>query len=266
MDWNDGYLVEPVGNFARARLLPRPACPLCRGLGRREITTEGVLRLARCRCQMLPDRVALFNHAGIPARHAHCTMESFRHDRGGARDAWEMTRRWLDSFNPQSETQMGLVLYGDPGRGKTHLMCGVLRELIFRHGLACRLIEFTHLISSIREGIDRRDGEATTVTPLAEIPVLAIDEMGKGRKTDFEISVIDEIITRRYNSRRIILATTNFPLRRSDARPDVRPNTLALGGLETLGERLGERVYSRLKEVTFLVEVAGDDHRITKGR
>jgi DNA replication protein DnaC len=225
---------------------------------------EGVLRMLRCRCQRIPDRVALFNLAHLPARHAGSTMESFQHHREGPRGSWEMTRRWLETFKP-GDGQMGLVLYGEPGRGKTHLMCAVLRELIFRHGMHCRFVEFTHLLSAIREGIDKHDSDATTITPLTEAPILAIDELGKGRKTEFELSVIDELVTRRYNARKLIIATTNFPLRRASA--DNRANgNLAVGGLETLQERLGERVFSRLRETAWVVEVGGEDFRVTKGR
>ena len=182
------------------------------------------------------------------------------------RTPWEITRKWLDTVDPSNTAQQGIVWLGEPGRGKTHLMVAVLRELIFRYGLECRFVEFTHLISSIREGFDRGDSDATTLTPLVQVPVLAIDELGKGRKTDFELSVIDEIITRRYNGRRRILATTNFP-QKVEARARPAPgSSLAAGSLESLEDRLGERVYSRLYEVVNLVPVQGEDFRKTRGR
>ena len=291
MEWHEGFSIDASGNFAEARLLPRPECSRCRGSGRVEVEqgealtwptgnpqahpmqagaslrSGKVMRVLRCRCQMLPDRVAMFNRARIPSRHGACTLESFRSELDGRREPWTITRRWLDTFDPQNSAQQGMVWLGEPGRGKTHLMVGALRELIFRYGVECRFVEFTHLISSIREGFDRGDGEAVTLTPLVQVPILAIDELGKGRKTEFELSVIDEIITRRYNARRRILATTNFPLRGNESRSrSPQSGSLATGTVESLDDRLGERVYSRLYEVVNLVPVSGEDFRKTRGR
>lgn len=47
------------------------------------------------------------------------------------------------------------------------------------------------------------------LTELAEVPLRAIDERGKGRLTDWERAIIDEVISRRSNAMRCTLATTN---------------------------------------------------------
>lgn len=261
MSADDGYEIGAHGGVAFARLRPGPVCPRCGGVGRLEITLDGAPRVVRCRCQKVVDRVALYNAAAIPARHALCTMENFNRDLPGAEPGWRATRLWLDRFTPGQENR-GLVLYGAPGRGKTHLLAAALRELVFRHGVAVRFVEFTHLLAALKEGFDRRDGDATTLTPLVAVPVLAIDELGKGRKTDFELATIDEIVSRRYNARGTLLGTTNFPV----ASGPRREENLATGGLESLAERLGERVFSRLAETTNFAPALGEDFRGTRGR
>jgi DNA replication protein DnaC len=263
LEWDDGYrVVGGKGGVAVAERLPGPPCPFCGGVGRREIEIGGVLRVGKCRCQRVIDRIALFNAAGIPSRHAESTIESFKTDADGTRPARDVTRYWLDHYKPGGENK-GMVLYGEPGRGKTHLLCGAVRELIFRYGVRARFIEFTHLLSRIREGIDRNDGEATTLTPLVDVPVLAIDELGKGRKTDWEQAIIDEIITRRYNAGGVLLGSTNFPIKSSERRGR-ESLTLALPGKETISERLGERVYSRMQETVQFVPAMGEDYRALK--
>ena len=239
-----------------------PACELCGGEGRRAIERDGVRRVGRCVCQRLPDRVALYNAAGVPAKHAACTMESFRVEL--SRPTFVAVRRWTDAFVPGSQGP-GLILAGEPGRGKTHLLAAVVRELVFRHGVAVKFIEFSHLLANIREGYDRKEGEARLLSPLVRAPVLAIDELGKGRGSEFETTVLDEIVSRRYNAQAgPLLATTNFPLRVARARRE--SDSLSTMVLPTLSERLGERVWSRLKENSALVEAVGDDFRITRGK
>ena len=254
-DWRTGYVVEVSGELARARVVSRPECPFCGDVGRRTVEIEGVERVVRCRCQKLPDRVALFNAARIPSRHAHSTMESFRRDLDGAEPGWAVARRWLDAVDARGSAAKGLVFEGAPGRGKTHLLCAIVRELVFRHGIPARHVEFSHLLAELKEAFGR--GGQTSLTPLADVQVLAIDELGRGRGTDWEQSVADELVTRRYNAARIILGTTNFPSRGSGGG-----RSLATPTAETLQERLGERVMSRLRETVVFAPVIGEDYRV----
>ena len=262
MEWNEGYVVEAVEGLATARSTATEPCPLCGGAGRRSFEVEGVVRTGRCRCQRVPDRVKVYNAAGIPAKHAAATMESFRAEL--ARPTWAAVRGFIDSYRPGADVQ-GLVIFGPPGRGKTHLLCAVLRELVFRHGVAARFVEFTHLLASIREGFDQKVSEARLVEPLVRVPILAIDEIGKGRGTDWEQSILDLLVSRRYNAHSgPILATTNFPPRAPRARRD--HDSLATGAVTTLPEVLGDRVWSRIAENVKFVEAGGDDFRVSRGR
>lgn len=258
----EDYVVEQVDGWAVARAALPAGCPFCEGTGRKTLEKDGITRVYKCRCQRLPDRIALFNAAKIPARHADCTLGSFK-ALDGAKNARGGAVGWLGRFRP-GEENTGLVFHGGPGRGKTHLLAALVRALIFDHGVEARFVEFTHLLAEIKEGYDRGAGEAKLLGPLTRVPVLAIDELGKGRKTDFELQIIDEIVTRRYNARGTILATTNFPETRKAG--EVRGDSLSVAGAETLAERLGDRVYSRLKETTQFIAVVGEDYRFTKGR
>jgi DNA replication protein DnaC len=260
-DWTSGWEIVPEGDRAVARVLPRPPCLRCAGSGLREVGYGGERRVARCRCQMLPDRVALFNRARIPARHASNSMESFRSDAPGANTmCFVLARRWLDAYRVGEENR-GLVMYGEPGRGKTHLAVAIVRELVFRHGVNAGFVEFTHLLASIREGIGRDDPTATSLEPYVAPQVLVIDELAKGRRTEWEVSILDELVSRRYNAGRTLIATTNFPLRAPPRRPN-DPATL----VESLPERLGPRIMSRLKETVAWAEAQGEDYRTTRGK
>ncbi len=260
MERPEEFTVHVRGGVAVAELAHRTPCAWCAGRGRREVVIDGVARVGTCRCQMLPDRIALFNAMRVPARHAHCTLSSFRIENDSHRLAIEAVRSLVDRVRGQDD-RAGLVLYGAPGRGKTHLALAAARELIFRHGIPVRFVEFSHLVSDIREGIGRNDPDATTLAPYISPPVLIIDELGKGRKTDFELSVLDEIVSRRYNARGALLATTNFPLRAPPRKP-----TDTHAPVETLPERLGERVFSRLHETVRWLQLEGEDYRVTRGR
>jgi DNA replication protein DnaC len=263
----DAYQIEAKGEFAVAEALSRPFCPGCSGSGQARSEVDGVITVGRCRCQMLPDRIHLFNQAYIPARYATATFVSFQQFPGGkvkslSADAYRALGdccTFVDGFRP-AEVNRGMVLHGDVGRGKTHLLIGVLREIIFRHGVPVRFIEFSRLLSLLKAGYSEGRSDGPLLQELAQIPVLAIDELGKGRLSDWELTVIDEVVSRRYNGMGCTLATTNYaPGMPSGAAPPNLSTTTT--SAQTLGDRVGERVYSRFLQLADFVEVAGQDHR-----
>ncbi len=203
-------------------------------------------------------RILRFNDAGIPARHAGSTRTSFNMDRSTG-SVLAATTKWLAQYNPGGENR-GFVLHGEVGRGKTHLLVAVLRELVFKVGVGVRFVEFSHLLAALKAGFDEGRGAEEVLRPLVEVEVLAIDELGKGRNTDFEQMVIDELVSRRYNAGGVILATTNYgPGSGTGLR------TLNAGDAEirtqTLVDRVGHRVYSRLRETADFIEMGGEDYR-----
>jgi DNA replication protein DnaC len=94
--------------------------------------------------------------------------------------------------------------------------------------------------------------------------VLAIDEMGKGQNTPFETAIVDELVSRRYNAAATTLATTNYPPGQRTGR--AVPNLASPSDTPTLSDRVGPRVFSRLKEVCDFVPVLGDDYRLRRRR
>lgn len=279
-----GLLTQTLGFHAGVSLCdciqPSP-CPRCGGSGRILALMEGVERVGRCKCQILPDRARLFNQARLPARYADATLESYEARDDGARAAKEAAEQWVRDYAAGS-TKRGLLLHGEVGRGKTHLLVGVARRLTLEHNKRVRFVEFTLLLSELMEGFERGDGRQTVLAPLRDVEVLAIDEIGKGRCTEFELAVLDELITQRYNTARVILATSNYAP--GNATGEKTPN-LALHGrtyapsasnaaksadpsfydrglrVPTLVDRVGDRVYSRLLEMVGLVAVEGLDRR-----
>ena len=86
--------------------------------------------------------------------------------------------------------------------------------------------------------------------------MLVIDELGKGQGTAWEQTVIDQLISRRYNAGRLVFATTNFLPEAWLNGTNERVKTAV-----SLEERVGPRIYSRLAEMSDFLMVAGPDHR-----
>lgn len=260
----NGIAFYTAGEVTAAKLCSCiPLCNRCLDSGTVTALVRGEVRTGRCRCQRPVDRARLFSAAQIPGRYTDATLESYT--RGLLQHAPESmgvlqeVSRWMGAWRPGQENR-GLILHGPVGRGKTHLLVAVVRDLILRHGVPVRFVEFTRLLSQLKAGYSAGQSGSSVIDPLVSIPVLAIDELGKGRLTDWELTIIDEIISRRYNAMACTLGSTNFrPVAATGAAPanaalvDVNP--------QTLGDRVGDRVLSRLEEMCDFVELTGRDFR-----
>ena len=234
------------------------ACAICGGAGRLYARDErGYEVLRGCPCGADPRRLALLTGLRLPPKFVTRTLAEYRVYSPTQQRALARARRFVDEYVPGARGQRALLFCGPPGTGKTHLLSAMLRELSARKGVRGRYEEFFLLLSDIRDGFSHGLSSREWLEPLRQVDVLAIDEIGKGGKNrEFEQGVLDEIISVRYNAGRPTLLATNYP--RSGA-----PWSFGAEGevRETLEQRVGQRIYSRLHELCDLVDVVGPDHR-----
>ena len=234
------------------------ACAVCGGTGKLYGTdSRGYSILRGCSCGADPRRLALLTGLRLPIKFLSATLDSYRPKNTDQAKASARARRFVDEFVPRAAGVRALLFCGPPGTGKTHLLTAMLRELAQKKGLRGRYEEFFLLLSDIRDGFSRGLSSREWLEPLRSVEVLAIDEIGKGGKNrEFEQGVLDEIISVRYNAGRPTLLATNYPRSGSTWKFG------AEGELsETLEQRVGARIYSRLHDLCDVIDVVGPDHR-----
>jgi DNA replication protein DnaC len=203
----------------------------------------------RCGCRTRDAQAKLLAAAGLPRRYSECSLSSYhpaRHN-GSQLRAFTYAHRLVHEY---PAIDRGLLLMGSCGVGKTHLAAGIIRGLMEK-GVPCQFYEFGALMKKIQESYNAHAqmSEMKVLAPVYEAEVLVLDELGASKPTDWVRDTMMQIINTRYNDRRLTIFTTNY----TDAR---RAQTD-----ETLEERIGVRLRSRLYEMCRTVVVEGDDYR-----
>jgi DNA replication protein DnaC len=238
-------------------------CPICEDSGLRLIVQPDGERYAQpCECRVQVQASRLLKRAAIPRRYEHCTLDTFEPGFGHADQslaaAYLMARQFVSGY-PVTTEGRGLLLTGSVGVGKTHLVVGIVQALVVEKGVRALFCDYRELLKRIQESYNPQvaSTELQILTPVFEAEVLILDELGAQKPTDWVWDTVALILNTRYNDKRTTLITTNYPnaaaaLARS-ADKTIRE--------ETLGDRIGERMRSRLAEMCVEVEMRGADLR-----
>lgn len=226
-------------------------------------------KVARCDCMAAVRGERLLAAAHIPARYEHCELESFdtTGSRSGLASSLLAARRFVEEY-PVERT--GLLLVGDIGVGKTHLAVGILKLLIRDKSIPCLFYDYRELLKDIQNSFNPSvaETEMDVLRPVFDTEVLLIDELGAVKPSDWKWDTISDIINRRYNTQKTTIFTTNFPddpETGSAGSADLRSKGAAerANRRETLGDRITERMRSRLHEMCKVVKIHGNDFRLT---
>ncbi|HXG30881.1 MAG TPA: ATP-binding protein [Thermodesulfobacteriota bacterium] len=261
----EGYLVEKRGDFAVAKICDecvKENCPECRGVGSILSRNErGYTYVSTCGvCGVVRRNVKLYNLAGIPAKYSQVLQvdAGFKPKNQSQEYALKYAKEFVKRYPPESDRKKGFLLMGRAGLGKTHLSIGTISELTLQRGVKCLFKDFFYLLSELKEAYSLGTPENEVLFPLIETEVLVIDELGKGKSNEWELNILDQLISKRYNASKVTLITTNYISR--EIKQDVGDRE------DILENRVGDRIASRLYEMCEFIYLKGEDHRKARRR
>jgi DNA replication protein DnaC len=246
-------------------------CPQCAGSGWKPVPGAPERGVTRCDCQVRARGGALIAAARIPKRYEHCELSNFEFEGSHLRlaPARLAAYRFVEEY---PINKAGLLVVGKAGRGKTHLAVGIAKALIREKCIECVFYDYADLLKQIQDSYNPsvQATELGLLQPVFKTEVLVLDDLGSVRPTEWRWDTVRLILNTRYNDNLTTIITTNFADEPAAGVVDADAPRVsesfatarAAARDDTLGDRIGERMRSRLHEMCRIVRVDGDDFRV----
>ncbi len=234
-----------------------PACFVCGDTGWKTVQNGASRSVTRCDCRQVSRTKFLIDQAKFPPRYENCDLASYVTDVQSSLAAAKITAQQFITNYPVDK--IGLLLIGPSGAGKTHLSVAILRELIAQKGIACLFCDYRDLLKQIQNSYNPsvQVTELDLLRPVFQAEVLVLDDLGAVKPTEWVWDMVSVILNTRYNENRTTIITSNF----MDGPAAAVSGPRAVAREETLGDRIGERMRSRLFEMCRMVNVNAPDYR-----
>ncbi len=241
-------------------------CTICDGVGLVRVVNDAGQWVSRaCECQEMVREERRLAAAHIPERYRQYDLDCYDIIRGADPSlgrALMTARKFVEAY-PVDTAGKGLLFTGSIGVGKTHLAVGVLRRLVQERGVRGLFCDYRELLKSIQNSYNPQvqTTELELLKPVFAAEVLVLDDLGAQKPNEWVWDTVALVLNTRYNDKQTTIITTNYPDlpagggAKTDAERSARE--------PTLGDRIGDRMRSRLAEMCVRIEMNGEDFRQT---
>lgn len=151
-------------------------------------------------------------------------------------------RRYAARWPEMREQNLGLLLWGPPGNGKTFAAACVANHIIQR-GASAMITSFPRILGA---GWDKQ----ALARQMNRYDLLVIDDLGVERGSSYALETVYLVVDERYKARLPLIITTN----------------LTLDQLRQPGDLACQRIYDRILELCVPIAFRGPSRRRTGGQ
>jgi len=233
-------------------------CPKCKGLGWVKVRyrdKEGIEREAvnKCSCRYNNISNTIYNRMKIPKRYRDKELHNFEALNKNLKVVLKQIEDYIDS--DAYKEGKGLFLYGLPGVGKTHLAVAILKEFFRKRRLVGLFYDTNELLMNLKSVFDNPREGREILEEVITTPILVLDDLGAEKLSEWAREILHYVIVKRYNELLPIIITSNMNI-------DLNKKENIFS--ESIEERLGSSIASRIYEMCDIVEIKGVDLRKAK--
>lgn len=234
-------------------------CGKCHTPVQCRITFEGKERIMPCICKCQKEErerqeqrmkeeeqllyVRRLKAAGIQERH----LQDWTFASATDTPSVQMAKRYTENWKKVKAENLGLLLWGDIGTGKSFLAACIANELLEK-GVPVLMTNFSKILNQM--GAMYSDERYRYIASFNRFSLLIIDDLGIERNTEYALEQVYAVIDERYKTGLPLIITTN----------------LTISQLRNPEDVAHARIYSRVLEMCTPVHVPGHDRRTTIGK
>lgn len=167
--------------------------------------------------------------------------QTFEND-DGTLEHRETALKYVENFEKMEKENIGLILTGAVGTGKTYLASAIANALIEK-GITVKMTNFATILNDMMNlQIDKNK----YIKNLNDKRLLIIDDFGIQRDTSFALEHIFNIVDSRCRAMKPIIITTN----------------LSVSTLMNIKDLKEKRIYERILEMATPIIFTGENHRL----
>ena len=234
-------------------------CGKCHTPVQCRITFEGKERIMPCICKCQKEErelqvqrmkeeeqllyVRRLKAAGIQERH----LQDWTFASATDTPSIQMAKRYTENWKKVKAENLGLLLWGDVGTGKSFLAACIANALLEK-GVPVLMTNFSKILNQM--GAMYSDERYRYIASFNRFSLLIIDDLGIERNTEYALEQVYAVIDERYKTGLPLIITTN----------------LTISQLRNPEDVAHARIYSRVLEMCTPVHVPGHDRRTTIGK
>ena len=150
------------------------------------------------------EKLERYEKSGVPERYFNEALDTYKITNEMQATAAKAATNFLHAV--KCGEFKSLVLIGSAGTGKTHLACAIIREAGGKYRTAPDIVEEMRRAKSFSSN----ETEADIIKYYGHVPLLVIDEIGRGIAATDEKYMLYQILNARYNTRKPTVLISNF--------------------------------------------------------
>lgn len=161
------------------------------------------------------------------------------------KDLIRKARNYVKHFDKMRADNIGLILYGGIGSGKTYIACSIANEIISKYSYTVKMRNFAQILNDLQKcgfELDRNE----YINNITNATLLILDDFGIERNTEYVLEQVYNVINSRYLKTKPTIITTNLNFKDIEKKQE----DIMLG-----------RIYSRIIEMCLPLRVTGIDRR-----
>ena len=168
----------------------------------------------------------------------NCTFENDK----GINPVMSKAKIYVDKWNEMYSKNIGCLLWGDVGTGKTFFAACIANALIEK-GVSVKMTNFASILNDLFSEAHKNE----YIERLNNHNLLIIDDLGMERNTEYALEQVYNVIDSRYRTKKPLIVTTN----------------LSITEIKDTTDTAHKRIYDRILEMCIPIKFDGESIRRT---